>query len=72
MNQNHAFASLDTAGITGQLKKSMKHTVAIIDSGVTSHFHPDHSKFINFTSITPQKVHTVDGLTISAIGCGDV
>jgi hypothetical protein len=46
--------------------------LAIIDSGATSHFCPDRSKFTSYTSITPQDIHTADGSAISAIGRGNV
>jgi len=45
---------------------------AIIDSGATSHFCPDRSKFLNFVFIEPQDVHTADGSAVSTIGKGDV
>lgn len=45
---------------------------AIMDSGATSHFCPDRSKFSNFVTIPPQKIHTADGSTLDAIGRGDV
>ena len=45
---------------------------AIVDSGATSHFCPDRSKFTSYTSIEPQNIHTADGSTISAIGRGNV
>ncbi|OAX34383.1 hypothetical protein K503DRAFT_652729, partial [Rhizopogon vinicolor AM-OR11-026] len=44
----------------------------VIDSGATSHFCPDRSKFVTFISIKPQDIHTADGSTVSAIGRGDV
>ena len=45
---------------------------AIIDSGATSHFCPDRTKFVTFSEIEAQDVRTADGSTVSAIGRGDV
>ena len=45
---------------------------AIIDSGASTHFCPDRSKFITFTDIPVQDVRTANGSTISAIGRGDI
>jgi hypothetical protein len=45
---------------------------AIIDSGATSHFCPDRTKFITFSEITPQDVRTADRSSVSAIGQGDI
>jgi hypothetical protein len=42
----------------------------IIDSGATSHFFPDCTKFITFEAIKAQDIHTVDGSTISTLGQG--
>jgi hypothetical protein len=69
---NYAFASSALAGIAKQINIPVERRGAIIDSGATSHFCPDHSKFINFTPIEPQEVYTADGSTISAIRRGDV
>ncbi|OAX30560.1 hypothetical protein K503DRAFT_653056, partial [Rhizopogon vinicolor AM-OR11-026] len=44
----------------------------VIDSGATSHSCPDRSKFMTFTSIKPQDIHTADGSTVSALGWADV
>jgi hypothetical protein len=44
----------------------------IMDSGATSHFCPDCTKFITFEAITAQDVCTADGTTISALGRGDI
>jgi hypothetical protein len=44
----------------------------IIDSGATSHFCPDHAKFITFEAIKAQDVCMADGSTISALGRGDI
>jgi hypothetical protein len=43
-----------------------------IDSGATSHFCPDCTKFITFEAIKAQDVCTADGTTISALGRGDI
>jgi len=40
---------------------------AIIDSGATSHFCPDRTKFVTFSEIEAQDVRTADGSTVSAI-----
>ena len=69
---NYAFASSDMASIAKDLNLPVERRGAIIDSGATSHFCPDRSKFVTFTSITPQDVHTADGSAISAIGRGNV
>jgi hypothetical protein len=66
-NDNYAFASSDLASIAKQINIPVERHGAIIDSGATSHFCPDRSKFITFTPIEPQQVHTADGSTISAI-----
>jgi hypothetical protein len=60
------------ASIAKDLDLPVERRGAIIDSGATSHFCPDRSKFLTFTSIDPQSIHTADGSTISAIGRGDV
>jgi hypothetical protein len=44
----------------------------IIDSGATSHFCPDHTKFITFEAIKAQDICTADRSTISALGWGDI
>jgi len=59
---NYAFASSDMVNIAKQIKIPAERCSAIVDSGATSHFCPDRSKFITFTSITPQDVHTADGV----------
>ena len=55
-----------------QINVPIEHCGAIVDSGATSHFCPDRSKFTSFVPITPQSVHTADGSSINAIGRGDV
>ena len=47
-------------------------TDLIIDCGASSHFSPDKSKFVNFTTIAPEPIKAADGHTFSAIGCGDL
>jgi len=55
-----------------QLNIPVERHGAIVDSGATSHFCPDRSKFTSFVQIEPQSVHTADGSSISATGRGDV
>jgi len=50
----------------------VKKRGAIMDSGATSHFCPNRSKFNNFVTIPPQKIYTADGSTLDMIGRGDV
>ena len=45
---------------------------AIVDSGASSHFCPDCSKFTTFTPITPKPINIADRCTIYATGRGDV
>ena len=47
-------------------------TNLIINCGASSHFSPDKSKFVNFTTIAPEPIKAADGHTFSAIGCGDL
>ena len=47
-------------------------TDLIIDCGASSHFSPDKSKFVNFTTIAPEAIKAADGHTFSAIGLGDL
>jgi len=44
---------------------------AIVDSGATSHFCPDHAKFKTFMSIDPKPIKVADGCTLQATGQGD-
>jgi hypothetical protein len=44
----------------------------IIDSGATSHFCPDCTKFITFEAIKAQDIRMADGSTISTLGRGDI
>jgi hypothetical protein len=60
------------ASIAKELNIPVHHRGAIIDSGATSHFSPNRSKFITYTPIEPQEVHTADGSSICAIGRGDL
>jgi hypothetical protein len=55
---NYAFATSIQVGRGG----------TIIDSGATSHFFPDHTKFITFEAIKVQDVQMADGTIISALG----
>jgi hypothetical protein len=59
---NYAFATSVQVGRGG----------TIIDSGATSHFCPDHTKFITFEAIKAQDICTADRTTISALGRGDI
>src|SRR5882762_10276429 len=68
----YAFATSDMCGIANQLKIPVESRGAIIDSGASSHFCPDRSKFIDFTAIDPLEVRTADGSSISATGRGNV
>src|SRR5882757_4841884 len=68
----YAFATSDMCSIANQLNIPFASRGAIIDSGATSHFCPDRSKFIDFVATDPLEVHTVDGSSISTIGCGSV
>ncbi|KAL4062273.1 hypothetical protein V8B97DRAFT_1846409, partial [Scleroderma yunnanense] len=44
----------------------------IVDSGATSHYCPDRSKFSTFTTIDPRLINIADGHTIYATGHGNV
>ena len=70
--ESYAFATSDLAGIAKGLKVPADRRGAIVDSGATSHFCPDRTKFVTFQSISPQQIYTADGSTLSAIGRGDV
>jgi len=70
--ENYAFATSDLAHVVKQINVPIEHHGAIVDSSATSHFCPNHSKFMSFTPIAPQSVHTADGSSINAIGRGDV
>ncbi|OJA08978.1 hypothetical protein AZE42_13197 [Rhizopogon vesiculosus] len=70
--ENYAFAMSDLANVVKQINIPVERRGAIVDSGATSHFCPDRSKFTTFVPIKPQNVHTADGSSISAIGHGDV
>jgi hypothetical protein len=69
---NYAFATSDLASIAKQLNVPVERHGAIVDSGATSHFCPDHGKFLNYVAIEAQPIHTTDGTTINAIGKGDI
>jgi len=45
---------------------------AVVDSGASSHFCPDRTKFVTFCPIEEQPIKTADGRTLKAIGMGDV
>ena len=60
------------ANIAKDLDLPVEYRGAIIDSGATSHFCPDRSKFTSYTSIEPQSIHTADSSSVSAIGRGNV
>jgi hypothetical protein len=69
---NYAFATSDLANVAKQLNIPVERHGAIVDSGATSHFCPNRSKFTSFIQIEPQSVHTANGSSISATGRGDV
>jgi hypothetical protein len=69
--ENYAFTSTAVVSRTKQTLPSENHG-AIIDSGSSSHFCPDRTKFRNFVSIEPQEIHMADGSITSATGKGDV
>jgi hypothetical protein len=71
--ENYAFAAMSNlASVAEKLNVPLEHHGAIIDSGTTSHFCPDRSKFENFITIPPQDIYTADGSKVSAIRRGDV
>lgn len=70
--KHFAFVTSDLASVVKDLNVPVEKRGAIMDSGATSHFCPDRSKFSNFVTIPPQKIHTADGSTLDAIGRGDV
>jgi transposase InsO family protein len=72
VQDNYAFATSDLGGIANQLNIPLERHGAIIDSGATSHFCPDFSKFQNYVPIDPQDIRTEDGSSVSAVGRGDV
>ncbi|OAX40833.1 hypothetical protein K503DRAFT_686713, partial [Rhizopogon vinicolor AM-OR11-026] len=49
--ENFAFTSSDFASIAKQLNIPVEQRGAIIDSGASTHFCPDRSKFTTFTPI---------------------
>src|SRR5258705_6175566 len=67
-----AFATSDMVNIAKQLNVPTARRSAIIDSGATSHFSPDYSKFTDYVTISPIEVHTADGGILSAIGRGNI
>jgi hypothetical protein len=69
---NFAFATAVSVPHARAQPQALAQCGAIIDSGTTSHFCPDRTRFITFTAIEPQDVRTADGTCISALGCGDV
>lgn len=69
---DYAFAMSDLVNVVKKIDVPVEKHRAIIDSGTTSHFCPDRSKFIMFEPIEAQNAHTADGSAISAIGKGDV
>ncbi|OJA11515.1 hypothetical protein AZE42_10947, partial [Rhizopogon vesiculosus] len=70
--ENYAFATSDLANVAKQINIPVERCGAIVDSGATSHFCPDRSKFTTFVPIELQNVHTADRSSISAIGRRDV
>ena len=74
------FSELTYAAITSVVTSGHNHeafgvsqlTDLIIDCSASSHFSPDKSKFVNFTTIVPEPIKAADGHTFSAIGCGDL
>ena len=69
--ENYAFTSTAVVSRMKQTLPSKNHG-AIIDSGASSHFCPDRTKFMNFVSIEPQEIHMANGLITSTTGKGDV
>src|SRR5258705_7278020 len=67
-----AFATSDMVNVAKQLNVPTARRSAIIDSGATSHFSPDYSKFTDYVTISPIEVHTADGGILSAIGRGNI
>ena len=42
------------------------------DTGATSHISPCHTDFVDFTPITPRRIHGVNRSTIPALGIGKI
>src|SRR5258705_1212259 len=68
----YAFATSDLCSIADQLKIPAASRGAIIDSGASTHFCPDRSKFTEFTAIDPLEERMADATSISATKRGDV
>ena len=59
-------------GIADSLKIPPSKCGVIVDSGTSSHFCPDKSKFINLRPLKGQNIHTTNDGVIPACGIGNV
>lgn len=71
--ENFTFTStLTFSGIAESLQiPALKHR-AIIDSGTSLHFCPDHMKFVNYHTLKGQKICTANREVLMAQGIGNV
>ena len=59
-------------GVANSLQIPLSKRGVIVDSGVSSHFCPDKSKFISIRSLEGQTIHTTNDGAILACGVGDI
>jgi hypothetical protein len=68
---NYAFIMTDLVSIAQGMGIPPECCGAIVDSGATSHFCPDRTKFMNFVTIAPQDIYTANRSALSATGKGE-
>jgi hypothetical protein len=69
---DYVFLTSDCIDEANVLQVPPKKQGAIVDSGATSHFCPDHAKFKTFATIDPKPINITDGQTLHALRQGDV
>ena len=62
----------DYVALTESLQLPKDKLGACIDSGASSHYCPDRTKFQNYRSLDDRNITTADGRTLKAVGIGDV
>ena len=68
-----AFTCMSTfVGIADSLKIPPSKCGVIVDSGASSHFCPDKSKFVNLRPLEGQNIHTANDRVIPGWGIGNV